>query len=81
MSDGFERSTEFLPLAFSREQIAGQMQTIGSIEGRARARGVLTTAREKELRVRPLPGYVPLNRSHHAPVRSMASRRSGQPPS
>ncbi len=60
MSDGFERSTEFLPLAFSTEQIAGQMQTIGSIEGWARVREVLTTAREKGLRVRPLPGYVPL---------------------
>ena len=52
MSDGFERSTEFLPLAFSREQIAGQMQTIGSIEGRAHARRYLTTAREKGLMVR-----------------------------
>ena len=51
MSDGFERSTEFLP-AFSREQIASQMQTIGSIEGRAQARRCLTTAREKGLMVR-----------------------------
>src|SRR5712692_1401220 len=38
------------PLAFSREQIAGQMQSIGSIEGRARVRKVFTTAREKGLR-------------------------------
>ena len=79
MSDGFEGSTEFLPLAFSREQIAGQMQTIGSIEGRARVRKVLTTAREKGLRVCPLPGCVPLNRSHHAPVRRMAVVARGRP--
>jgi hypothetical protein len=57
------------------------MQSIGSIEGRARVRKVLTTAREKELMVRPLQDYVSLNCSHHAPVRSMASRRSGQSPS
>jgi hypothetical protein len=80
MSNGFERSTEFLP-AFSREQSAGQMQSIDSIEGRARVRKVLTTACEKGLRVCPLPGYVPLIRPHHTPVRSMASRRSGQSPS
>ena len=47
MSDGFERSTEFLPLAFSREQIAGQVQTIGSIEGRARPRSSSRISREE----------------------------------
>jgi hypothetical protein len=35
------------PLAFSREQTAGQMQTMGSIEGQARVRKFLTTPREK----------------------------------
>src|SRR6185295_19375277 len=35
------------PLAFPGEQTAGQMQTIGSIEGQARFRKFLTTPREK----------------------------------
>jgi len=46
------------PLAFSREQSAGQMQTIGSIEGQARVRTFLATSREKGVIVLPLPGYV-----------------------
>src|SRR6185295_3663631 len=81
MSDGFERSPRVSPLAISREQSAGQVQSIGSIEGGARVRKVFTTAREKELMVCPLPGDVPLNRSHHAAGCSMASRRSGLSPS
>src|SRR6266571_1300101 len=40
------------PLAFSREQSAGQMQTMDSIEGGARARKFLTTPREKGFMVR-----------------------------
>ena len=44
-------------LPFSREQSAGQMQTLGFIERRASGRKFLTTDREKGLMVRPLPVY------------------------
>jgi hypothetical protein len=37
-----------LLLTFTTEQAAGQVQTVGSIEGKARARRFLTTPRENE---------------------------------
>ena len=52
MSDGFERSTEFLPWRSRESKLPAKMETIDSIEGRARGRRCLTTAREKELMVR-----------------------------
>jgi len=52
LSDGLERSTAFPPGVLDK-QGAGQTQTIGSIEGGARAREFLTTGRGKGSMLRP----------------------------
>src|SRR6266436_7867864 len=62
-------------LTFTTEQAAGQVQTIGSIEGRVRAREFLTTTRENGSMMRLRRGW---RANHRSPVRG--DSRSGERP-